>query len=106
MKFFALAGSIGFAALLLTSSIAQAQPYGDRWESCRERIWSAERHLDRAIDRFGRRSWQARDARHDLERTRDFCANRWHRRDWDHGWRDRGDDGPRDRHDGPRDWHH
>jgi hypothetical protein len=99
MKITALLAAAGFAALTITASVttitaAEAQ----RWEDCRERIHDAQRHLDHVTDRFGFRSPQARDARHDLERTRDWCYQN-HRRDWDRGWH--GDrDGYRD-HDGP-----
>ena len=91
MKLATLFGSVGFAALLVTSTIVMTAPVqAQRYEDCREAIRHAERHLDRMIERFGRRSDAAREARHDLERTRDHCS--------------------RDRHDGPpppRDgWHH
>jgi len=50
------------------------------------------------IERFGRHSDSARDARHDLERTRDWCYS--HNRDrWDEGWRGRHDDRRNDRWD-------
>jgi hypothetical protein len=78
------------AALVLTSSIITVVPAAaQRWEDCRERIYRAERHLDHMIDRYGNRSREAREARYDLERTRDWCYSH-HRRDWD-----------RDRRDGP-----
>lgn len=92
MRMRTLLGYASMAALLalgsaaVTSVPAQAQ----RWEDCRERIHHAEDRLDRAIYRFGRHSDAARDARHDLERIRDWCMN--HNRDrWDRGWRDRHD---------------
>jgi hypothetical protein len=92
MKLAALLGTVGFAALLMTSTVATIAPaQAQRWEDCRERIDHAERHLDRMIERFGRHSDAARGARYDLERTRDRCS-----RDHDHH-----DD--RDRHDG---WRH
>ena len=85
MKFAALLGTVGFAALLMTSTIATTAPAeAQRYEDCRERIHHAERHLDRMIERFGRHSDAAREARHDLERTRDWC-HRNHRSDWDRG---------------------
>lgn len=93
MKFSVLFGTVGFAALLMTSTVVTIAPaQAQRWEDCRERIDHAERHLDRMIERFGRHSDAARDARHDLERTRDWCY-RNHRSDWDR----------HDRHDG---WRH
>ena len=82
MRMKALLGGVGFAALLLVAiPLAQAQP----WEGggCRDRIESAERHLDHAIDRFGRHSDAAREARHHLEDVRAQC-----RRGHDHGWFD------------------
>jgi hypothetical protein len=96
MKFTALFGTVGFAALLMTSTVVTITPaQAQRWEDCRDRIDHAERHLDRMIERFGRHSDAARGARRDLENTRDWCY-RNHRSDWD-----RHDD--RDRHDG---WRH
>ncbi len=74
MRMKALFGGAGFAALLLLGSIpAQAQHYGG---DCRDRIVRAERHLDRAIERFGRHSDRAREARRDLEDVRDRCRHR------------------------------
>lgn len=100
MRMKALLGGVGLAALLLMGSMpAQAQPWGGGGD-CRYRIERAEARLDRVIDRFGRHSDAARDARHDLENARDWC-----RRGRDHGWFDRHDfhehgDGDRgDRHD-------
>jgi hypothetical protein len=94
MKITALLAAAGFAALAISASVTTITPaQAQRWEDCRERIHDAQRHLDHMTDRFGFRSPQARDARHDLERTRDWCYNN-HRRDWDRGWH-----GDRDRHD-------
>ena len=88
MRVKALLGGAGCAALLLFASApVTAQPYGGG--DCRDRIERAERHLDRAIDRFGRHSEAARDARHDLENVRDWCRHR----------HDRYDGHDRDRHD-------
>ncbi len=100
MKITALLAAAGLAAVAITSSLAPITPAeAQRWEDCRERIHSGERQLDRTIHRFGHRSPQARDARHNLERTRDWCY-RNHRRDWDRNWHEgRG----HDRHDG---WRH
>lgn len=99
MKISALLAAVGFVALTITSSVTTITPAAaQRWQDCRDRIHGAERHLDRVIDRFGHRSPQARDARHDLERTRDWCY-RNHRRDWDRGWHE-GRGGYRD-HNGP-----
>ena len=96
MRMKALLGGVGIAALLLMgSSVVSSTPaQAQRWEDCRDRIDHAQARLDRAIDRFGRHSEQARDARHDLERTRDWCE-RNHRDQWDQGWRghDRRDHG-------------
>jgi len=103
MKLATLFGGVGFAALLVTSTIATVAPAeAQRWEDCRERIHHAERHLDRMIERFGRRSEAARDARHDLERTRDWCY-RNHRSDWDRGRDHDGPPPPPHHHDG---WGH
>ena len=90
MRIGALLGGVGVAALLLMgSTVVTSQPaQAQRWEDCRDRIDHAQRHLDRTIERFGRHSDAARDARHDLERTRDWCQ-RNHRDRWDSG--DRGD---------------
>jgi len=82
-----LLGGLGLAAVFLTAGSAPA--YAQRWEDCRDRIRHAEMHLDRMIERFGRHSGPARDARIDLERTRDWCY-RHHRRDWDRDWHDHG----------------
>ena len=84
MKMKYLFGGTGIVAalLILGSAPAFAQPYGGG--DCRDRIERAERHLDHAIDRFGRHSDAARDARHDLENVRDWC-----RHSHDHGWFDR-----------------
>ncbi len=103
MRMKALLGGVGVAAALL---LLGSQPvFAERWENCRYRIERAEARLDRAIDRFGRYSDAARDARHDLENARDWC-----RRSRDHGWfdlhvyhehgdRDWHDRDRRDRHD-------
>ena len=85
MRMKALLGGVGFAALMLLGSAApaQAQPW-DRGGGCYERIQHAERRLDRAIERWGRHSEAARDARRDLEDARDRCRRRhddWDRRD-------------------------
>jgi hypothetical protein len=76
MRIKALLGGVGFAALLLLGSAApaQAQPWGGG--GCYERIQHAERRLDRAIERWGRHSEAARDARRDLENARDRCRHR------------------------------
>lgn len=81
MRMKALLGGVGFAALMLLGSAApaQAQPW-DRGGGCYERIQHAERRLDRAIERFGRHSDAAREARRDLEDARDRCRHRDH--DW------------------------
>jgi hypothetical protein len=79
----ALLGGAGFAALLLVVSLpATAQPWGGGGD-CRDRIEHAEARLDFAIDRYGRYSDAARDARHHLEDVRDWCRGRH-----DHGWFD------------------
>lgn len=94
MKWSAWLAGVGFAALAITSTVTTAVPaQAQRWEDCGDRIRHAERHLDRMIERFGRHSSQAREARHDLERTREWCSRNRHR--------DRYRDGDRrDRHDG------
>lgn len=98
MKISAYLGSISFVALLIASSMATITPAAAQHrEGCRDRIHQAEWRLERAVERFGRRSGAAREARHHLERTRDRCS-RDHRRDRD-----------RDEYDGPprRDgWRH
>ena len=80
MRMKALLGGVGFAALMLLGSAApaQAQPW-DRG-GCYERIQHAERQLDRAIERWGRHSEAARDARRHLEDVRDSCRERRHDR--------------------------
>ncbi len=79
MRIKALLGGIGLAAALLMGSVpAQAQPWGGG--GCYERISHAERRLDRAIERFGRHSDAAREARHHLNRVRDECRERRHDR--------------------------
>ena len=83
------------AAIALTAglSAAQAQPYdhGDRRWDCRQQVERAEMRLDRAINRHGRQSWEARQRRHELMQARDRCWRRDHR--WwdprDHRWHDR-----------------
>jgi hypothetical protein len=86
MKRSALLAAAGFTVLTLTASVttvtvpAQAQYR----EDCRERVEHAERHLYRMIERFGRRSPQAREARYELERARERCERRRHRDH--HGW--------------------
>jgi hypothetical protein len=98
MKIAALFGCVGFAALLMTSAMTTVTPaYAQRSEDCRDRVRHAERHLDRMIERFGRHSGPAREARDDLERTRDRCFRRdRHDRDggWDHRRHDGWDRGP------------
>jgi len=77
MRMKALLGGAGFAALFLLCSVpTTAQPWGGG--DCRDRIERAERHLDRTIERWGRHSDAARDARHDLESIRDRCRHRDH----------------------------
>ena len=89
MRLKALLGGVGFAALLLLGSMpATAQPWGGY--NCRDRIERAERHLDRAIERFGRHSDHAREGRRDLEDVRDRCRHRDHDR---YNRDDRGDHG-------------
>jgi len=100
MKIKALLGGAAVVALLLIGSsvVGSVPAQAQRWEDCHDRIRHAERHLDRMIERFGRHSDSARDARHDLERTRDWCYS--HNRDrWDEGWRGRHDDRRNDRWD-------
>ena len=93
MRMKALLGGAGFAALFLLCSVpVTAQPWGGG--DCRDRIERAERHLDHAIDRYGRHSDAARDARHDLEDVRDWCRHH------DHDWFDR-----HEYHE-HGDWHH
>lgn len=89
MRMRALIGRMSFAALLVFGSfvVTCAPVQAQRWEDCRERIDRAQERLDRAIYRFGRHSDAARDARYDLERTREWCWR--HNRDrWDRGWHD------------------
>ena len=82
MRMKALLGGAGFAALLLLGSVpVTAQPWGGGGD-CRDRIAHAERHLDRTIERFGRHSDAAREARRDLEDVRDRCRHHDHDR-WD-----------------------
>ena len=88
MRVKALLGGVGFAALLLTGSAVSIMPaQAQRWEDCRDQIRHAEYRLDRAIERWGRHSDAARDARHDLERIRDWCYSH-HRDRWDRDWHD------------------
>lgn len=92
MRVKALLGGLGLAALLLMGStvVSSTPAQAQRWEDCRDRIDHAQGRLDRAIDRFGRGSYQAREARRDLERIRDWCYS--HNRDrWDRDWRDHHD---------------
>jgi len=73
MRMKALLGGAGIAALLLMgSAVTTGTPArAQRWEDCRARIDHAQARLDHAIDRWGRHSDAARNARHDLERIRD-----------------------------------
>jgi len=87
MRVKALLVSVGVVAFLVMSgSIAVSPPaQAQRWEDCRERIRDAQWRLDRAVERWGWHSQAARDARHDLERIRDWCYA--HNRDrWDPSW--------------------
>jgi hypothetical protein len=90
MQMKALLGGAGFAALLLLGSVPAQSQYWN-YGGCAERLVHAERRLDRAIERWGRHSAAAREARSNLEDMRYRC--RHHGRDWrghDHGWRDHG----------------
>jgi hypothetical protein len=89
MKTFLGRASIAALFMLGSFAVTSVPVQAQRWEDCRERIDHAQNRLDRAIDRFGRHSDAAREARHDLERTRDWCWS--HNRDrWDRDWRDGG----------------
>jgi len=75
------------AALLIVggSVVGSVPAQAQRWEDCHDRIDHAQRHLDHMIDRYGYRSDAAREARRELEDTRDWCY-RHHRDRWDPGF--------------------
>jgi hypothetical protein len=77
----------GLAALLILGGpvVVSVPAQAQRWEDCHDRIDHAQRHLDHMIDRFGYRSEAAREARHELEDTRDWCYSH-HRDRWDPGF--------------------
>ena len=57
-------------------------------DACQRRIARADHHLHEAIERHGRESRQADNARHELHQAREYCWNRAHRW-WDeheHRW--------------------
>ena len=90
----ALLSTAAVAALLMSAAAPQARADDDH-DKCRHRVEKAEHRLDSAIRKYGERSEQAQQRRHDLNEEREHCFSqyhgywsgqdrRWHdQRDWD-----------------------
>ena len=87
MRMKALLGGVGFLAFVMTcGSIVVSPPaQAQRWEDCHDQIRDAQWRLDRAVERWGWHSDEARHARHELDRIRDWCYSH-HRDRWDPDW--------------------
>ena len=84
---------LAMGAMLVFAGAPQAKADDDH-RDCRERIERDQARLDRAVQRHGEGSRQARHARHELNEQREKCWNRYHgywgqdqrwhdQRDWD-----------------------
>ncbi len=95
--------AVAVAALggfLLLGGVAQLHAYTR--EQCDKYIYKAQKNVGKQIRQHGENSWQARQARRQLEQTRRNCGEYYGRGDRDRNWnrdqnRERGHDRDRDR---------